>query len=437
MKHVMTTTPAHPHVFLAPSHERSERKTWAVIWLCAVMMVAEIVGGTLFGSVALVADGLHMSTHAGALLIAALAYTYARRHATDTRFSFGTGKLGDLAGFTSAIVLAMIALLIGYEAISRLFNPVAIDFAQAIPVAVVGLAVNIASAWLLSGGGHAHHHGHGHHHSSGAEAVAVAVAVAGAGIGHEDDVRYIDTAWGSVSLEVFEDGVPPRFRLRSAAFGTTESAAQWQGTIVETERPDGSRHLFQFADRGSFLESFDEIAEPHEFVARLRLSREGQHEEYVLDFEEHDHAHQVMEMRTHRDNNFRAALVHVMADAAVSVLVIGGLVLAKVFGWLWIDPVVGLLGAVVIASWAFGLIRDTGSILLDMSADGPLAGKIRDAMEVNGDRLADLHLWRLGPGHLGAIVSIATDTPREDAYYRNKLRKFPALSHLTLEVRPH
>lgn len=431
MKPDMTTTAAHLHVFLAPGHEGSERKTWAVIGLCVVMMVAEIAGGTLFGSVALVADGLHMSTHAGALLIAALAYTYARRHATDARFSFGTGKLGDLAGFTSAIILAMIALLIGYEAITRLFNPVAIDFAQAIPIAVVGLAVNIASAWLLSGGGHDHHHGHGHHHPGSAEVVA------GAGAGHGDDVRHIDTAWGSLSLEVFEDGVPPRFRLRSGAFETTESAAQWHGAIVETERPDGRRHLFQFADCGSFLESIDEIAEPHEFVARLRLSREGQQEEYVLDFEEHDHAHPDMETRTHRDNNFRAALVHVMADAAVSVLVIGGLVLAKVFGWLWIDPVVGLLGAVVIASWAFGLIRDTGAILLDMSADGPLAIKIRDVMELNGDRLADLHLWRLGPGHLGAIVSVATDTPREDAYYRNKLRKFAALSHLTLEVRPH
>jgi len=431
MKHDMTTTAAHSHVFLAPGHERSERKTWAVIWLCAVMMVTEIVGGTLFGSVALVADGLHMSTHAGALLIAALAYTYARRHATDARFSFGTGKLGDLAGFTSAIVLAMIALLIGYEAISRLFNPVAIDFAQAIPVAVVGLAVNIASAWLLSGDGHSPHHGHGHNHAGSDEVVA------GGGAGHGDDVRHIDTAWGSFSLEVFEEGVPPRFRLRSCTFGTTESAAEWHGALVETERPDGSRHVFRFADRGTFLESVDEIAEPHEFIARLKLSREGQQQEYLVDFEEHDHAPTDRETRTHRDNNIRAALVHVIADAAVSVLVIGGLVLAKVFGWVWIDPVVGLLGAVVIASWAMGLIRDTGAILLDMSADGSLAIKIRDAMELNGDRLADLHLWRLGPGHLGAIVSVATDTPRGDAYYRNKLRKFPALSHLTLEVRPH
>src|SRR5215469_6398320 len=157
------TAPLHRHVFLSEDHRQSERKTWAVIWLCSAMMVAEIVGGWLFGSIALVADGLHMSTHAGALLLAALAYTYARRYADDPRFSFGTGKLGDLAGFTSAIILAMIALLIGYEALTRLVQPVPIHFAEAIPIAVLGLAVNVASVLLLSGGGHHHdHHGHSH-----------------------------------------------------------------------------------------------------------------------------------------------------------------------------------------------------------------------------------------------------------------------------------
>src|SRR6202163_4014709 len=153
---------AHSHVFLGKGHERNERRTWMVIALCSVMMVAEIVGGLLFGSIALVADGLHMSTHASALLLAALAYSYARRYANDQRFSFGTGKLGDLAGFTSAIVLAMIALLIGYEAISRFIAPVPISFNEAIPIAMLGLAVNVASVLLLSGGGHHHHHGHGH-----------------------------------------------------------------------------------------------------------------------------------------------------------------------------------------------------------------------------------------------------------------------------------
>src|ERR1700688_619673 len=154
----------HNHIFLGAGHDKNERRTWLVIWLCGVMMIAEIVGGVLFGSIALVADGLHMSTHAGALLLAALAYTYARKHAQDQNFTFGTGKLGDLAGFTSAIILAMIALLIGYESVSRIFAPVPIHFAEAIPIACLGLAVNIASAWLLSGSGHHHGHSHGQAH---------------------------------------------------------------------------------------------------------------------------------------------------------------------------------------------------------------------------------------------------------------------------------
>ena len=148
----------HSHVFLGEAHERNERKTWAVIAICAVMMVAEIVGGLWFGSVALIADGLHMSTHAGALLIAALAYTYSRRYVNDTRLTFGTGKFGDLAAFTSAIALAMIALLIGYESVDRLINPVPIAFNQAIPIAVAGLGVNLLSAFLLRDNHHGHHH---------------------------------------------------------------------------------------------------------------------------------------------------------------------------------------------------------------------------------------------------------------------------------------
>ena len=203
----------HSHVFLGEQHQTSERKTWAVIWLCGAMMIAEIIGGLAFGSIALVADGMHMSTHAGALLLAALAYTYARRHANDPRFTFGTGKLGDLAGFTSAIILAMIALLIGYEAFTRLFTPVPIQFAEAIPIACLGLAVNVASAWLLSGGAHhGHHHGHGH--SQGQDAA------------HEphDEARLIATRYGEVVLSVYEEGVPPRFRIHAQS-GPAPSAA--------------------------------------------------------------------------------------------------------------------------------------------------------------------------------------------------------------------
>lgn len=395
----------HSHVFLGEGHEKSERKTWAVIWLCGFMMIVEIVGGLMLGSIALVADGLHMSTHAGALLLAALAYTYARRHANDPNFSFGTGKVGDLAGFTSAIILAMIALLIGYESISRIFAPVPIHFAEAIPVAILGLAVNVASAWLLSGGDH--HHGHGHAHEEHAH----------------DEPHEITTDSGVIVLDVFEDGVPARFRLHPQS-GPAPIA---QTASVETVRPDGSRQLFAFRDLGAYLESVDEIPEPHEFNAQVKFGGQT----YVVAFEEHTHAHGA----AHRDNNMRAALVHVIADAAVSVIVIVGLLLARSFGWLWMDPLAGIIGSAVIASWAFGLVRDTGAILLDMNPDNPLTAKLRQTIERDGDKVADLHLWRLGPGHLGAVVSIlTTEATRGQDYYRARLAHFRSLSHLTIEV---
>jgi cation diffusion facilitator family transporter len=397
----------HNHVFLGEEHEQSERRTWAVIWLCGIMMIAEIIGGLLFGSIALVADGLHMSTHAGALLLAALAYTYARKHADNPAFTFGTGKLGDLAGFTSAIVLAMIALLIGYESVSRIFEPVPIHFAEAIPIACLGLAVNVASAWLLSGSGR-DSHGHGHAHEAH---------------DHDHDEQHeIATADGRVVLEIFEDGVPPRFRLRAIA----GSAPDAQASSIETVRPDGTRQHFAMAARGGFLESHDEIPEPHALTARLRIGERN----YPVVFEEHEHAHGTAV----RDNNMRAAVIHVIADAAVSVLVIAGLLLARAFGWLWMDPLAGIIGACVIASWSYGLIRDTGAILLDMNPDKGMATRLRQEVEADGDTLADLHLWRLGPGHLGAIVSVVTGRDRDAGYYRARLARFKSLSHLTIEV---
>jgi cation diffusion facilitator family transporter len=399
--------PVHDHVFLGKDHDRAERRTWAVIILCSIMMIAEIIGGVLFGSLALIADGLHMSTHAGALLLAALAYTYARKYANDRSFSFGTGKFGDLAGYSSAIVLAMIALLIGYEAVSRLLNPVQIGFNEAIPIAVLGLAVNVASAWLLSGG---HHHGHSHGHDHD----------------HGEEPRRIELARRVLEIEVFEDNVPPRFRV-SADGAALPAAAD---VTIETVRPDGGRQLFSFEDRGGYLESRDEIPEPHAFLARVRLTQEGRQHEGELGFEEHDHGDGVH----HRDNNMRAAVIHVLADAAVSVLVIAGLLLARAFGWLWMDPLAGFIGALVIANWSVGLLRDTGAILLDRTPDPRMAERVRTVIESEGDQITDLHLWRLGPGHLGAIVSVATTTAREAAHYRQRLAKFADLSHVTVEV---
>jgi cation diffusion facilitator family transporter len=319
----------HSHVFLGEGHERNERRTWMVIALCTVMMIAEIVGGLFFGSIALVADGLHMSTHASALLLAALAYSYARTHAEDERFSFGTGKLGDLAGFTSAVVLAMIAILIGYEAVLRLIWPVHIDFNEAIPIAVLGLAVNVASVLLLSGGRHSRSHTHGHSHAARSHK-------------HAHDQRH----------------------------------------APET------------------------------------------------DLEEHEHAHGAAA----RDNNMRSAVVHVLADAGVSVLVIVALVFGRFLGWSWLDPVVGLCGAIVIAAWSYSLIRDTGAILLDMTPDRDMAARMRAVIETDGDRLTDFHVWRLGPGHLGAILCVATQRQRGPEYYQALLRRFRALSHVTVQV---
>jgi cation diffusion facilitator family transporter len=399
---------AHDHYFLGTGHLRSERRTWMVIGLCLFMMIAEIVGGWLFGSIALVADGLHMSTHASALLLAALAYSYARRHASDPRFTFGTGKFGDLAGYTSAIVLAMIAIVIGYESASRLVAPVSIHFNEAIPIAVLGLIVNVASALLLGGGRHDHalgHHVHGPDHDHN--------------FGHR-----IQTGRGALMLEIFEAGVPPRFRL-SRISGSLPEANK---VTIETLRPDGARQNFAMANRGGYLESVDTIPEPHAFTAVVTLERAANSHSVV--FSEYHDAGAI-----HRDNNMRAAVIHVLADAAVSVLVIVGLALARILGWVWMDPVVGLCGAVVIAAWSYGLVRDTGAILLDMNPDRPMEERLRSTIEVDGDRVTDLHLWRLGPGHLGAIVSIATNRERGPDHYRRLLDRFRSLSHVTIEVR--
>lgn len=300
----------HDHVFLGQRHDRNERRTWFVVALTIAMMVGEITAGTLFGSMALLADGWHMATHAAALGIAALAYFFARQHARSARFSFGTGKFGDLAAFSSAIILGLIAVQIAYESAQRLFHPVPIAFGEAIPIAVLGLVVNLASAWLLRDD-HDHHHGHGHSHS-------------------------------------------------------------------------------------------------------------------------HDAHH-------HHDNNLRAAYIHVLADAATSVLAIAALVIAMVSQWVWTDPAVGIVGSLVIASWAYGLIRDSGAVLLDVSADKDLETVIRDRIETKGDRVTDLHLWQVGPGHCAAVISVISDNPLPPATYKRRLGGLKRLCHITVEVErcPH
>ncbi|MFL0692968.1 MAG: CDF family Co(II)/Ni(II) efflux transporter DmeF [Agrobacterium tumefaciens] len=312
----------HDHVFLGDNHARNERRTWIVIAITATMMVVEIAAGSLYGSMALVADGWHMSTHAAAMLIAAFAYMFARKNARNPRFTFGTGKLGDLAAFGSAVVLALIALLIGWESLMRLYSPVAIDFPQAITVAVVGLGVNLLCAWLLRDDHTHHHHRHEHHQ----------------GHDHAHD--------------------------------------------------HGHHH-------GS-----------------------------------HGHHHAAS-----TDNNLRAAYLHVLADALTSVLAIAALLLGSLYGWNWMDPAMGIVGGMVIARWSWGLMRDTGAVLLDyLPPHEDLPREIREIIEGDGDEIIDLHVWQLGPGHHGAIVSVRSLAPLSVAAYKAKLSAIHDLSHVTVEV---
>ncbi|MBB4568326.1 CDF family Co(II)/Ni(II) efflux transporter DmeF [Rhizobium leucaenae] len=307
----------HSHLFLGSAHHRNERRIWLVIALTTVMMVIEIGAGTLYGSMALVADGWHMSTHASAMLISALAYLYARRHAHNSRFTFGTGKLGDLAGFASAIILAVIALLMAWESLLRLQNPVAINFREAIAIAAVGLLVNLVSAWLLRDD-HDHHHGHSHAH------------------GHD-----------------------------------------------------------------------------------------------------HHHAHDHHHDHDHggKDNNLRSAYVHVIADAMTSVLAIVALLLGSRFGWTFLDPLMGIVGGLVILQWSWSLLRASGAILLDFIPPGEeLPDEIREVIEKDADRITDLHVWQVGPGHHAAIVAVVTPEPRDPAFYKARLAAIHELSHVTVEV---
>jgi len=299
-KNDRVSSSGHDHVFLGANQQVNERRTWLVIGLTASMMILEILTGLLFGSMALLADGWHMASHAAALGITALGYAFARRHAHDPRYAFGTGKMGELAGFSSALLLAVIALLMGYESTRRLFSPVVIAFNQAIAVAVVGLAVNVVSALLLKEKQHGDHHGH--HHA---------------------------------------------------------------------------------------------------------------------------------------DHNLRAAYLHVVADTLTSILAIIALSTGRLLGWIWMDPLMGIVGAVIIARWSYNLLHDTAGVLLDVNSDTGLYENIRQSIESEADNsVTDLHVWRVGPGHFAAIVSVITSEPHPPSHYKGLLRHVKGLCHVTVEVNP-
>ena len=297
----------HTHDFTADTSS-AEKRTHKVILLAAIMMGVEIAAGTAFHSIALVADGWHMGTHVTAFVLTALAYFFGRRHARDERFTFGTGKIGVLGAFTSAIILSGIALLMAAESIRRLFAPVTIHFKEAIVIAAAGLVVNVTSAWILKDDPrHGHSHGHGDKHTHG---------------GH------------------------------------------------------------------------------------------------------------------HHDLNLRAAYLHVIADAFTSVTAIVALILGYRFGWVWLDPLMGLVGTVVIVSWAYTLLRDTGSILLDrIPAHTDLPVVIREGIETDGDtKITDLHIWQVGVGKFAAIVSVVGHNPITPEQYRAALKIHEELVHVTVEV---
>jgi cation diffusion facilitator family transporter len=288
----------HAHTFGADEVHAGERKTRWVIALTFTMMVIEIAAGTAFGSMALLADGWHMATHAAALGIAAFAYAFARRRANDRRYSFGTGKVSALGGFGSAVCLGVVAVLVFVESAGRLTSPVGIRFNEAIGVAFLGLLVNLASALMLRD--------------------------------HEHD--------------------------------------------------------------------------------------DGEHDD-------------------HRDHNLRGAYLHVIADAVTSVLAIGALIAGKFLGWIWMDSLTGILGSLLIARWSLGLVSDTSAVLLDAEVPDVRRREIQAAIEADRDnRVSDLHLWRVGRRHLAAIISVVTHEPRDPDHYKELLRPFTDLAHVTVEV---
>lgn len=294
----------HEHDFLSSGQHRNERRTWIVIALTLATMIVEIVSGLVFGSMALLADGWHMASHASALGLTALAYYLARKHRRNRNFTFGTGKIGELAGFSSALLLVVVAFSMAYASIRRLLAPVAIHFDEAILVAVIGLVVNVASAFILR-----EHHEHHHDHAPG-----------------------------------------------------------------------------------------------------------GHH---------------------HHDHNLRAAYLHVLADALTSILAITALLFGKYMGWAFLDPVMGIVGAVLISRWSYGLMRETGKVLLDYSDQNPIEGEIRNIVAAEGDAaLLDLHVWRVGPGAYSAILALSARGDANPARLRKRLCAIHHLDHLTIEINP-
>ena len=320
----------HSHAFGQDVKRPGEARTLIVIAITFLMMIVEIGAGVAFGSMALLADGLHMGSHTVALSINAFAYIYARRHAHNEEFSFGTGKVNTLGGYTGAVLLAGFALVMGWESIARLVTPVEIQFNQAIFVAVLGLIVNGASVLIL-----------GHHH-------------------HPDQVE--------------------------------DMQAQ-----------------------------FESHAHYHDHAGGHDADHDDEHE--------HDHGHH------HHDHNLVSAYLHVLADALTSLLAIFALVAAKYFGLVWADPVMGIVGAVLVARWSLGLLGSTSNVLLDREGPDDVRDIVRQRIEAERDnRVADLHVWAVGPNIYSVIVSVVTHHPKPPDHYKELMPPGLGIMHMVVEV---
>lgn len=323
----------HTHIFGQDQVRSGERRTLIVVLITAAMMVVEVLVGIFFGSMALLADGIHMGSHMVGLLITLIAYVYARKYALDERYSFGTGKVNSLAGYTSAILLVLFALFMAWESIQRFFNPVEIQFNIAIIVAFVGLLVNGLSMLILGEAGHTHDHAGGHDHA---------------------------------------------------------------------------------------------------------------HDHHEHDHAEHDHAehdhHDQTEYAHHAagsDHNLKAAYLHVFADALTSVFAIIALLAAKYFGWIWADPMMGLVGAILVARWSVGLIKSASTVLLDRQASNDARNQITGIIESYRDtRVSDFHMWCIGPGIYSASLTVVTDHPDTPEKYKTMIPSNLGVVHTTVEVQP-
>jgi cation diffusion facilitator family transporter len=302
----------HDHTFGQDRRKRGESRTFVVVLLTAVTMIIEITAGIVYGSMALLADGLHMASHASALTIALIAYIYARRNAHNDRFCFGTGKVNSLAGFTGAVLLALFALVMAWESFHRIVEPVPIAFNQALVVAFFGLLVN-----------------------------GVSVVVLDCSHSHQNDDQH-----------------------------------------EEADEPSASQ------DRGG---------------------------------REHDH-------------NLRSAYLHVLADALTSLLAIAALLAGKYLGLNWLDPIMGIVGAILVARWSFGLLASASAVLLDHRAPATIENTIRQSLETAGDRVTDLHVWSVGPGVYCVVISVVTENPQPPKHYKSLLPKDMGLEHVTIEI---